>query len=91
MIMGIELFGATHAVYLAVACFMAYLCSGHSSIYLAQRIGVPKTSADELPRDIALRHLRDFLASSHAVRAADRPASERSQEKSEAEVSSGGQ
>lgn len=45
MIMGIELFGATRAVYLAVACFLAYLCSGHSSIYLAQRLGVPKRRA----------------------------------------------
>src|ERR1700760_2496337 len=44
MIMGIELFGSLHAVYIAVACFVAYLCSGHSSIYMAQRLGTPKTS-----------------------------------------------
>lgn len=51
MIMGIELFGATHSVYLAVACFVAYLCSGHSSIYLSQRVGVPKTAvANDIPR-----------------------------------------
>jgi H+/Cl- antiporter ClcA len=41
-IMGIELFGATHAVPLAVACFVAYICSGHNGIYLSQRIAVPK-------------------------------------------------
>lgn len=34
-IMSIELFGATDAVYLATACFVAYLRSGHSSIYPA--------------------------------------------------------
>jgi len=62
MIMGIELFGATHAVNLAVACFIAYLCSGHSSIYLAQRVGVPKSSAHDLPPDIAVRHVQDFAA-----------------------------
>ena len=41
-LMGIELFGAGHVVYLAMACFLAYLFSGHSSIYTAQRVGTPK-------------------------------------------------
>ena len=49
-IMGLELFapgrsdrvGNGFAVYLAVACFVAYLSSGHSGIYLSQRIGTPK-------------------------------------------------
>jgi H+/Cl- antiporter ClcA/PII-like signaling protein len=60
MIMGIELFGATHTVYFAVACFLAYLCSGHSSIYLSQRLGVPKTATDDIPPDVSLRHVRDM-------------------------------
>ncbi|EHJ95467.1 voltage-gated chloride channel family protein [Agrobacterium tumefaciens] len=65
MIMGIELFGATHSVYLAVACFVAYLCSGHSSIYLSQRVGVPKTAAaDDIPPDISVRHMREMNAQS---------------------------
>ncbi|ACI52380.1 Chloride channel core [Gluconacetobacter diazotrophicus PA1 5] len=42
-LMGIELFGAADIVYLAVGCFVAYLCSGHSGIYRAQRIGTRKT------------------------------------------------
>jgi len=41
-VMGIELFGAQNTVYFAVACFIAYLFSGHSGIYSAQRPGVPK-------------------------------------------------
>jgi H+/Cl- antiporter ClcA len=41
-IMGIELFGAGSAPYIAVACFVAYLVSGHSGIYLSQRIATPK-------------------------------------------------
>ncbi|MDO3644909.1 MAG: voltage-gated chloride channel family protein [Mucilaginibacter sp.] len=40
--MGIELFGGEHALLFAVACFTAYLFSGHSGIYSAQRIAVPK-------------------------------------------------
>lgn len=44
-IMGIELFGATHAVPITVACFVAYLCSGHNGIYLSQYIAVPKRAS----------------------------------------------
>jgi H+/Cl- antiporter ClcA/PII-like signaling protein len=62
-IMGIELFGAAHAVYIAVACFLAYLCSGHSGIYLSQRIAVPKTTNGFLPPDVTLRHAREIAPS----------------------------
>ena len=41
-IMGIELFSGAHVVYIAVACFVAYLLSGHSGIYSSQRIAVAK-------------------------------------------------
>ncbi|TDG35233.1 voltage-gated chloride channel protein [Pedobacter changchengzhani] len=40
--MGVELFGGEHVLLFAVACFTAYLFSGHSGIYSAQLIGVPK-------------------------------------------------
>ena len=36
-IMGVELFGPTHSIYLAAACFIAFLASGRSSIYSSQR------------------------------------------------------
>jgi H+/Cl- antiporter ClcA/PII-like signaling protein len=62
-LMGIELFGATHIVYLATACFLAYLFSGHSGIYLSQRVAVPKTGSSSLPPDISLRHVREMQAS----------------------------
>lgn len=57
-IMGIELFGAADAVPIAVACFVAYLCSGHSGIYLSQRIAVPKRRETLLPPDTTLRDAR---------------------------------
>lgn len=37
-IMGVELFGAEYALPLALACFTAYLFSGHSGIYRAQKL-----------------------------------------------------
>ncbi|WP_439883541.1 voltage-gated chloride channel family protein [Pontibacter sp. MBLB2868] len=41
-VMGIELFGAEGSVYIALACVIAYLFSGHSGIYGSQIIGTPK-------------------------------------------------
>jgi H+/Cl- antiporter ClcA len=59
MIMGFELFGSLHAVYIAVACFLAYLCSGHASIYMSQRIGTPKTAAGRTASNLSMRQVRE--------------------------------
>ena len=40
--MGIELFGAPIALPLTLACFVAYLCSGHRGIYTSQMVGTTK-------------------------------------------------
>ncbi|WP_294644203.1 DUF190 domain-containing protein [uncultured Aureimonas sp.] len=57
-IMGIELFGADNAVYIATGCFLAYVFSGHSGIYLSQRVGVPKLDHGFVPPDVSLREVR---------------------------------
>ena len=66
-IMAVELFGTTggpgllsggFVVYAAVACFVAYLFSGHSGIYLSQRVARAKGAAD-VPPDADLRSVRD--------------------------------
>ncbi|MEZ6067157.1 MAG: voltage-gated chloride channel family protein [Planctomycetaceae bacterium] len=57
--MGIELFGGEYAVYFAVATFTAYLCSGHSGIYLSQRIGTPKGGSSGSPIAATLRDVRN--------------------------------
>jgi H+/Cl- antiporter ClcA len=40
--MGVELFGTASGIYIALACVMAYLFSGHTGIYRSQAIGSPK-------------------------------------------------
>lgn len=40
--MGIELFGAPSAVFIAVSCITAYMFSGHTSIYSSQIVGSAK-------------------------------------------------
>ncbi len=49
--MGVELFGGEHVLLFAVACFTAYIFSGHSGIYSSQRIAVPKLSDETLTGD----------------------------------------
>lgn len=59
-IMAVELFAPGNGallssgfvVYAAVACFLSYFLSGHSSIYHAQRIGVPKTNHARRDRNV---------------------------------------
>jgi H+/Cl- antiporter ClcA len=57
IIMAIELFGAHTGVYAAIACVMAYLCSGHSSIYTGQLIGVPKQTANAADEGKTIKEL----------------------------------
>ncbi|HEX4414718.1 MAG TPA: chloride channel protein, partial [Lacipirellulaceae bacterium] len=57
-VMGIELFGAEHAVYIAAACSLAYLFSGHSGIYLSQRIATPKLERSHIRSNISLGEQR---------------------------------
>ncbi|PWS32477.1 voltage-gated chloride channel family protein [Pedobacter paludis] len=40
--MGVELFGVSPGIYIAIACVTAYLFSGHTGIYRSQAIGSPK-------------------------------------------------
>ncbi|HTI12530.1 MAG TPA: voltage-gated chloride channel family protein [Puia sp.] len=56
-IMGVELFGAEHVLYYAVACFTAYYFSGHSGIYHAQRIAVSKVEQLDHPKGSTLQDI----------------------------------
>jgi len=42
-LMGVELFGADHLLYFALACYVAYYFSGHTGIYSSQRVATSKT------------------------------------------------
>lgn len=57
-LMGIELFGSGHVVYFAIGCFVAYLFSGHSGVYLSQRVGTPKVLVHDIAADSPLRTVR---------------------------------
>ncbi|KAA2220770.1 voltage-gated chloride channel family protein [Chryseobacterium sediminis] len=58
MLMGIELFGAESGVYVAIACVVSYLLSGHNSIYTQQKIGEAKNKRFENQQD---KSVSDFL------------------------------
>ncbi len=53
------LFSSAFTVYATVACFMSYLLSGHTGIYLSQRIGKAKGDLAALPEATRLRQARE--------------------------------
>lgn len=57
MLMGIELFGIQPGIYIAIACIVAYLMSGHTGIYGRQLIGEPKNTLFEKDRNQQLNLL----------------------------------
>jgi H+/Cl- antiporter ClcA/PII-like signaling protein len=67
-IMGLELFlpnspgllDSGFSIYLAVACFLSYLVSGHSGIYSSQRIGTPKIDSPDVLPETPLRIAREL-------------------------------
>ncbi|MFB9051852.1 voltage-gated chloride channel family protein [Formosa undariae] len=44
-VMGIELFGIEAGVFIAIACSVSYLFSGHTGVYTSQIIGSPKNNS----------------------------------------------
>lgn len=58
ILMGIELFGAESGAYVAIACVVSYLLSGHNSIYTKQKIGVAKNRRYENQQN---QSVSDFL------------------------------
>lgn len=54
-LMAIEIFGPQIGGYAAIACVLAYLCSGHTGIYRAQRVGHGKHG--EVPEGTRLADL----------------------------------
>jgi len=67
-IMGVELFGGEYTLYYAIACFTAYFFSGHSGIYSAQRIEVPKIFDSYFSADSSLSEAgkrREYFMTHH--------------------------
>ncbi|MBE7179382.1 MAG: chloride channel protein, partial [Mucilaginibacter polytrichastri] len=58
-IMGAELFGTHNLIFFALVCFTAYFFSGHTGIYLSQRLDVAKTSGRTLSKPVSLLRLKN--------------------------------
>ncbi len=65
-VMAVELFGAEIGPYAAIACVMAYACSGHVGIYRAQRGSNTKhrllPGGKSLAELLAMRRMRNKVA-----------------------------
>jgi hypothetical protein len=55
------LFGSGHVIYLAIACFVAYLFSGHTSVYSSQRVAMPKGAMGSY-LSTPLRRIREHVS-----------------------------
>ena len=69
-LMGVELFGGASVSYVAIACFFGYLFSGHSGIYLSQRIASAKGDLDVGTGGVegSLRDVRELRRDEHERR-----------------------
>jgi H+/Cl- antiporter ClcA len=59
ILLAVELFGGGSVAYVAVACFVAYLASGHRGIYGTQRLGVAKSFRSVAQTETTLEGLHD--------------------------------
>lgn len=57
-ILGIEMFGSQGSQYMFMACAVSYLFSGHSGIYIAQKITTSKSKLIKIPNGATLSHFR---------------------------------
>lgn len=66
-IMAVELLGANAMPHVVVVCVIAYLMTGHRSIYPAQRLVREKGGARLLPRSVSLRDFNTRSAEENAA------------------------
>ena len=57
-ILGIEMFGSQGSEYMFMTCAISYLFSGHSGIYISQKIGASKSKLIKIPKEATLSHYR---------------------------------
>ena len=57
-IMAIEMFGSECGVYVAIACIVAYLISGHNGIYGKQVIGEPKFEKYQVEKSLHIEEIK---------------------------------
>ncbi len=71
-LMAVELFGAEAGAYAGIACVIAYLFSGHSGIYNAQRVGRSKHHSNVAEEGLSLAMIAKSRDESRVERAIDR-------------------
>lgn len=58
-ILGLEMFGSYGMEYMFMTCAISYLFSGHSGIYISQKISTSKSKLIKVPKDSTLAHYRN--------------------------------
>ncbi|WP_315076800.1 voltage-gated chloride channel family protein [uncultured Clostridium sp.] len=58
-ILGLELFGAQGIEFMFMTCAISYLFSGHSGIYISQKIGMSKSTLIKVPKESTLAYYKN--------------------------------
>ena len=53
------MFGSQGSEYMFMTCAISYLFSGHSGIYISQKIGTSKSKLIKVPKESTLSHFRN--------------------------------
>ncbi|AOR23320.1 voltage-gated chloride channel family protein [Clostridium taeniosporum] len=57
-ILGLELFGSQGIEFMFMTCAISYIFSGHSGIYISQKIGISKSTLIKVPKESTLAHYK---------------------------------
>lgn len=60
-ILGIELFGGNGIEFMFMTCVISYLFSGHSGIYISQKIGISKSTLINVPKNSTLAYYKNNI------------------------------
>ncbi len=60
-ILGLELFGAQGIEFMFMTCAISYLFSGHSGIYISQKIGISKSRLIKVPKESTLASYKNNI------------------------------
>lgn len=56
--LSLEMFGSESMLFMFMTCVISYIMSGHTGIYLSQKIGIGKSNLIEIPQNVTLLHFR---------------------------------
>ncbi|WP_160679239.1 voltage-gated chloride channel family protein [Clostridium sp. C8-1-8] len=71
LLLGVEMFGSQGVEFMFMTCIISYVFSGHTGIYVSQRIGRSKSKIIKVPQNASLSYFRNKLDKNNKQEADD--------------------